>query len=358
MPAQHGAFHELQVADVDRITPEAVAITFAVPPPLREAYAYRAGQHLTLRTTLGGAEVRRSYSICTPPSSGQLRVAVKHLTDGVFSGHANSDLRVGDRVDVMLPAGRFGVRLDPGNAKHYAALVAGSGITPVLAILASVLETEPQSQFTLVYGNRDTASVMFLDELADLKDRYPQRFQLVHVLSREQQDVDLFNGRIDPAKLVTLLRTLLVPDTVDEWLLCGPYAMVEAARTTLAEHGVAADSVHLELFHVDGEQPRISRRRDTGEPASSRVTARLDGRSTTFAMPDEGSILDAVLAVRPDAPYACKGGVCGTCRARLVDGQVDMARNFALDRSEVDDGFVLACQSTPTTSTVTLDFDA
>jgi ring-1,2-phenylacetyl-CoA epoxidase subunit PaaE len=354
----HGAFHTLRVSDVERLTPDAVAVTFAVPDELREAYTYDAGQHLTLRTTIDGEEVRRSYSICSPPSAGRLRVAVKLLEGGAFSGHANTGLAVGDELDVMVPAGRFGVDLDPGHSKRYAAIVAGSGITPVMSVLGAVLETEPDSTFTLVYGNRDSGSVMFVEELEDLKDRYRTRLQLMHVLSREPQDAELLHGRIDDAKLQRLLDDVVRPDDVDEWLLCGPFAMVQQVHATLVARGVPKPQIHLELFHVDGEQPRMARRATAGESATTRVTVRLDGRSSTFAMPEEGSVLDATLAVRADAPFACKGGVCGTCRAKLVEGEVEMARNYALEPEEIEAGFVLACQSVPTTPTLVLDFDA
>jgi ring-1,2-phenylacetyl-CoA epoxidase subunit PaaE len=354
----HGVFHTLRVADVERLTPEAVAVTFAVPGELADAYAFTAGQHLTLRTTIDGEEVRRSYSICSPPSAGRLRVAVKLLEGGAFSGHANAGLQVGDELDVMRPAGRFGVPLDPAQAKRYAAIVAGSGITPVMSLLGAVLETEPGSTFTLVYGNRDSGSVMFVEELEDLKDRYPTRLQLMHVLSREPQDAELLHGRIDDAKLARLLDEVVRPEDVDEWLLCGPFAMVQQVHATLVARGVPKPRIHLELFHVDGEQPRIARRATAGETGTARVTVRLDGRTSTFPMPDEGSVLDATLAVRADAPFACKGGVCGTCRAKVVEGHVEMARNYALEPAEVEAGFVLACQSVPTTPTLVLDFDA
>jgi ring-1,2-phenylacetyl-CoA epoxidase subunit PaaE len=356
----HGAFAPLRVAEVEHLTADAVALTFEVPPELREQYAFAPGQHLTLRATIDGQELRRSYSICSPPSSGKLRIAVKRLEGGVFSGHALSHVEVGDVLEVMRPAGRFGVRLDPTHTKHYAAVVAGSGITPVLSILAAVLETEPASRFTLVYGNRDAGSVMFLEELADLKDRWPDRLQLVHVLSREARDAELLSGRIDDAKLDRLLDTLVPPDAVDEWLLCGPFELVEQVRERLLARGVGPRQVHLELFHVEGEPVPIRPRSPGGaaDADSAEVTVRLDGRTSTFRMPPEGSVLDATLTVRTDAPYACKGGVCGTCRAKLVDGKVEMARHYALDDDELDEGFVLACQSVPVTPKVTLDFDA
>jgi ring-1,2-phenylacetyl-CoA epoxidase subunit PaaE len=358
---EHGTFHPLRVTDVERLTPDAVALTFDVPADLREEYSFAPGQHLTLRAVLDGEEVRRSYSICSPPSSGRLRIAVKRLEGGLFSGHALEQVRPGDILDVLRPAGRFGVQLDPVNAKHYVAVVAGSGITPVLSILGAVLETEPASRFTLIYGNRDAGSVMFLEELADHKDRYPERLQLVHVLSREEREAELLSGRIDAAKLDRLLDTLVPPGEVDEWLLCGPFEMIEQVREQLLARGVTNRQVHLELFHVeDGPGPvrRPSPASGESDADAAEVTVRLDGRTTTFRMPPEGSVLDATLAVRTDAPYACKGGVCGTCRARLVEGEVTMARRYALDDDEVEDGFVLACQSVPVTPKVVLDFDA
>ncbi len=357
---RHGTFHPLRVSAVERLTDDAVAITFEVPDDLRDAYAFVAGQHLTVRTVVDGEEVRRNYSICAPATSGRLRIGVKRLAGGVFSGHATSALRVGDMVDVMTPTGRFFTALDPANAKHYCALAAGSGITPVLSIVSTVLEVEPRSTVTLVYGNRTTASVMFLEELADLKDRHPTRFRLVNVLSREPQEVELFSGRIDADKVRALLATLLPPGTVDEWFLCGPFAMVEQARPVLLESGVDPRNVHTELFHVEGEAPReVTVVDDERAEGSSTVTVTLDGRASTLQVPRTGvRVLDAVLGVRADAPYACKGGVCGTCRAKLVSGDVVMERNYALEPDEVEAGFVLACQSHPVTDEVVLDFDA
>jgi ring-1,2-phenylacetyl-CoA epoxidase subunit PaaE len=354
----HGAFHPLRIAAIDHLTNSSVRLTFDVPEELAADYRYAAGQHLTLRTTVEGEEVRRSYSICSAPSSGLLQVAVKSLEGGVFSTHAHTGLAVGDVLDVMTPAGRFGVSLDPAHAKRYVAIVAGSGITPVMSILPAVLETEPASDVVLVYGNRDSGSVMFAEELADLKDRYPARLQFVHVLSREPQDAELLTGRIDEAKLDRLLHAVIPVDTVDDWLLCGPFELVQQVRSTLVEKGVPNPAIHLELFHVDGEPPRLARPRGDVADAGCQVTVRLDGRTTTFSMPDEGSVLDATLAVRADAPYACKGGVCGTCRVKVVEGEVDMSRNFALEPEEVAEGFALACQSVPTSARLVVDFDA
>ncbi len=358
---RHAVFHPLRVASVEPLTDDAVAITFEVPDELREAYTFTQGQHLTVRTEIGGVEVRRNYSICAPATSGRLRVAVKRLEGGSFSAYAVSSLAPGDVLDVMTPTGRFSPRLDPAVPRSYGAIAAGSGITPVLSILATVLEVEPDSTFTLVYGNRTTRSVMFLDELADIKDRYPTRLRVVHVLSREPHEVELFSGRIDRDRLTRLMDTLIPPETVDEWFLCGPFTMVTEARDTLLDAGVEAGHVHLELFHVEGEAPRESTVGPVGdrEEGTSSVTVTLDGRASTFDMARAGErILDAALTIRADAPYACKGGVCGTCRARLVSGEVAMDRNFALEQDEMDAGFVLACQSRPVSDEVTLDFDA
>jgi ring-1,2-phenylacetyl-CoA epoxidase subunit PaaE len=357
---RHGTFHPLRVSHVEPLTDDAVAITFEVPGELRGDYAFAHGQHLTVRTDIGGDEVRRNYSICAPATTGRLRIGVKRLAGGTFSGHATNGLKVGDVVDVMTPTGRFTTALDPASAKHYCAVAAGSGITPVLSIVSTILEVEPHSSVTLLYGNRTTTSVMFLDELADLKDRYPERFRLVHVLSREPHEVELFSGRLDPAKLAALTDALVPVDTVDEWFLCGPFEMVDGARALLADRGVPATRVHTELFHVEGTAPRESTAvDDVRAEGSSTVTVTLDGRASTVQVARGGAkVLDAVLAVRRDAPFACKGGVCGTCRAKLVSGEVSMERNYALEPDEVDAGFVLACQSRPVSDEVVLDFDA
>jgi ring-1,2-phenylacetyl-CoA epoxidase subunit PaaE len=357
---RHAVFHRLRVSHVDSLTDDAVAVTFAVPDGLREEYRFQPGQHLTVRCTLDGAEVRRNYSICTSAVDGPLRVAVKRLPGGTFSRYALETLRPGDELEVMTPTGNFTVPLDPALARHYVAVAAGSGITPVLAILSTVLAVQPGSRCTLLYGNRTTASVMFLEELADLKDRYLDRFALVHVLSREPQEVGLCHGRLDGEKLRRMLDLLVPPSTVDDWLLCGPYQMVQAARGVLAETGVPAGRVHFELYHAEAEPPyRRSESRMDGSAGGSEVTVVLDGRATTFRLERDGErILDAALRLRGDAPYACKGGVCGTCRARLMAGEVRMARNFALAAEEVAAGVVLACQSHPASDRVVLDFDS
>jgi ring-1,2-phenylacetyl-CoA epoxidase subunit PaaE len=350
-------FHPLEVAAIDAITDDSVAITFAVPPELAAEYDFAAGQHLTVRRT--GDEVRRSYSICSPAGSGVLRIAVKRLPGGEFSTYAATGLKVGDTIDVMTPLGRFGTSLDPANAKHYAFIAAGSGITPVLSLVATTLAVEPQSRVTLLYGNRTVGSVMFADELADLKDVYAERLHLVHVLSRESTEVELFNGRIDSARLSRMIDAILPVKSVDEWFLCGPYALVVGAQELLLTQGVQRENVHAELFHVGDEVP-VARVEETAlDEDAAEVTVILDGRTSSFPLGEHAkAVLDATLAVRADAPFACKGGVCGTCRAKVVEGSVRMDTNWALEPDEIRAGYVLTCQSHPTSSKVTLDYDA
>ncbi|WP_051695436.1 2Fe-2S iron-sulfur cluster-binding protein [Streptomyces sp. NRRL S-244] len=360
-PARHGAFHPLTVAAVDRLTDDSVALTLRVPEELRGEYLHAPGQHLTLRRrTPEGTEVRRTYSICSPapapagPGPAALRVGVRLVEGGEFSTFAHKEIAAGDVLDVMVPAGRF--VLEPAAAPaagHYAAIVGGSGITPVLSIAASLLAARPDARFCLVRSDRTAASTMFLDEVADLKDRFPDRFQLVTVLSREEQEAGLPSGRLDEERLKALLPALLPVAEVTGWFLCGPYGLVMGAERALGTLGVARTRIHEEIFHVE----------DTAAPAPAaapshvRVTARLDGRSGTWPVQDGESLLDAVLRNRADAPYACKGGVCGTCRAFLVTGEVRMDRNFALESEETEAGFVLACQSHAVTEEVEIDFD-
>jgi ring-1,2-phenylacetyl-CoA epoxidase subunit PaaE len=360
VPTSHSVFHPLTIAAIDPVTDDSVAIMFEVPEQLRADYAFTQGQHLTIRTELAGDDVRRNYSICAPVSSGQLRVAVKRLPGGAFSEHALDVLQPGDVLDVMTPSGRFFTELDPRNTKHYVCVAAGSGITPVLSIVATTLETEPHSQVTLVYANRTHKSVMFLEEVEDLKDSYPDRFQLIHVLSREPQEVELFSGRLDADRMARLLESLLPPDTVDEWFLCGPFDMVSDLRKLLISEGVAKKAVHAEVFHVESAGAvRRTPVQSAGPAEGAEVTITLDGRTSSFRLASDGPVvLDAALAVRSDAPFACKGGVCGTCRAKVVEGSVEMDTNWALEPDEVERGYVLTCQSHPTSDKVVLDYDA
>ncbi|MEV5735692.1 2Fe-2S iron-sulfur cluster-binding protein [Streptomyces sp. NPDC052292] len=350
-------FHPLQVAAVDRLTDDSVALTLTVPPELREEYRHAPGQHLALRRRADGTEIRRTYSICSPapdpagegPST--LRVGVRLVEGGAFSTYALKEIGVGDELEVMTPAGRFTLEPAPG---LYAAVVGGSGITPVLSIVATLLAREPEARFCLIRGDRTAASTMFLEEVADLKDRYPQRLQLVTALSREEQQAGLPSGRLDRERLTGLLPALLPVQRVAGWFLCGPYGLVDGAERALRELGVDRSLIHQEIFHVDGGPVPSAA---APAPAHSTVTARLDGRGGTWPVQDGESLLDTVLRNRPDAPYACKGGVCGTCRAFLVTGEVRMDRNFALETEETEAGYVLACQSHPLTEKVELDFD-
>ncbi|MET1072296.1 MAG: 1,2-phenylacetyl-CoA epoxidase subunit PaaE [Umezawaea sp.] len=341
-------FHALTVADVDRLCDDAVAVTFAVPPELAEEFAFSAGQYLTIKR----GDERRSYSICAAAGTAP-RIGVRRVEGGLFSSHLVDELRAGDVLEVLPPQGTF----TPAGGAHHAFVVAGSGITPALSIAATVLAAG--ARVTLLYGNRRTDTVMFAEELADLKDRYRSRLQLIHVLSREPRDVELFTGRLDADKLRALFAIVVPAADVDQWWLCGPYAMVQDARTVLVERGVDRDRVHHELFYVDEPPPAPRRAEDTAVlESAAEVTVVLDGRETTLPVPADTAILDAAQRVRSDLPFACKGGVCGTCRALVVDGEVEMRRNYALEPKEVAAGFVLTCQATPTTTRVTVDFDA
>ncbi|MEV6942402.1 2Fe-2S iron-sulfur cluster-binding protein [Streptomyces sp. NPDC051172] len=349
-------FHTLRVAAVDRLTDDSVALTLKVPEELLEEYRHAPGQHLALRRQADGEEIRRTYSICSPAPAPDaagpdtLRVGVRLVEGGAFSTYALKEINVGDELEVMTPAGRFTLDPAPG---LYAAIVGGSGITPVLSIVSTLLAREPEARFCLIRSDRTAASTMFLDEVADLKDRYPGRLQLVTVLSREEQQAGLPSGRLDQERLTELLPALLPVGQVAGWFLCGPFGLVQGAERALRGLGVTRTRIHEEIFHVDAAAPAPA----ATVPAHSTVTARLDGRGGTWPVQDGESLLETVLRNRPDAPYACKGGVCGTCRAFLVTGEVRMDRNFALEPEETEAGYVLACQSHPVTEKVELDFD-
>lgn len=342
-------FQPLRVSTIERLCEDAVAVTFAVPAEVAEDYQFAPGQSLTLRR---GAE-RRSYSICAAPGA-PLRIAVREVADGLFSRWLVREVRPGDEVDVAPPTGTFSPRDTSG---HHVLVAAGSGITPVLSIAHAVL-ADPAGSVTLLYGNRRTDTVMFADELADLKDTHTARLELVHVLSREAREVELHTGRLDPVKLRQLLATVLDAASVDHWWLCGPYEMVVGIRQVLTAAGVPAERVHTELFYVEDVPPEPARH-DDPVPAgpTSTVTVVLDGRSSELALPRDVPVLDAAQRHRPDLPFACKGGVCGTCRARVVSGEVHMRRNFALEQAELDAGFALTCQALPLTETLTINYD-
>jgi ring-1,2-phenylacetyl-CoA epoxidase subunit PaaE len=346
-------FHTLTVADVERLCDDAVAVTFDVPEEVAEQYDFLPGQSLTLRRFVDGRDERRSYSICAVVGS-KPRIGVREVPGGVFSPWLVREVRPGDQVEVLPPSGDF--TPDPAPARHVL-LAAGSGITPVMSILSSVLRDQAASALVL-YGNRRTGTVMFADELADLKDRYTTRMQLVHVLSREPREAELFTGRLDAGKLRTLLPMLLEVPEVDHWWLCGPFGMITDARAVLEELGVPRERVHFELFYVEDTPPEQVEHAEPGtEGPSAEVTVRLDGRTTTAVVPRDVTILEGAQRVRPDLPFACKGGVCGTCRAKVIRGEVHMRRNFALEDAEVEAGFVVTCQTVPTSDSVEVDFD-
>ncbi len=345
-------FHRLRVAGVERLCADAVAVTFEVPDELAPAFAFRPGQYLTLRQFVGGAEERRSYSICAP-AGAPLRVGVRRVDSGLFSAWLVDRLVPGDEVEAAPPAGSFTPELTPGT--HHGLIAAGSGITPVLSIAASVL-AHPDTRVTLLYGNRRTDTVMFTEELADLKNSHGPRVQLVHVLSREPTEAELFTGRLDATKLALLLGALVDVEDVDQWWLCGPLGMTTAAEAVLAGLGVERSRIHRELFYV-GEPPPEPVRAEHEAVDGSAVTVILNGRATTLLLPRTVSVLDGAQRVRGDLPFACKGGVCGTCRAKVTDGEIIMQRNFALEDDEVAAGFVLTCQARVVSDAVTVDFD-
>jgi len=352
-------FQRLTVASVRPETRDAVVVTFDVPPEHREAYRYEAGQHLTIRADIDGEDVRRSYSICSAAQDETLRVAIKRIDDGLFSSWAFEHLKPGVALDVMAPAGHFNVPLVPEARRHHVAFAAGSGITPILSLIKTTLKAEAHSRFTLIYGNRASSSVIFKDELADLKDRYMGRFNLVFILSREHQDVDLFNGRIDAAKCDALLKQWVNPEDIDVAYICGPQLMMEQVRDSLIGNGVAKSSIKLELFGtaMNGAARKPRTATINGE-AGCEVTVIHDGRSQQFSVRKNGpSLLDAALAHGIELPYACKGGVCGTCRCKRVHGEVDLDNQFALEDYELARGFILSCQSFPVSDRLTLDFD-
>lgn len=352
-------FHSLAVAQVQRETRDAIAVTFTVPEALRAQFRYTQGQHLTLRADIDGEEVRRSYSICSAVQDDRLRIAIKRVPGGRFSGWANEHLAPGQQLDVMPPSGHFNLPLDPAQARHYVAFAAGSGITPILSIIKTTLLSEPRSRFTLFYGNRASGTVLFKEELEDLKDRFMERFNLCFILSREQQDIELFNGRIDAAKVEALLTQWIDPADIDAAFICGPHAMMEAVHSALRAHGIAPERIRRELF-ATSIPAATTPRHDHEAPGQHdcEVTVIQDGRVHSFSLEkNRDSLLDAALAQGVELPYSCKGGVCSTCRCKLVEGEVDMDVNFALEDYEVARGFILTCQSFPVSDRLVLDFD-
>ena len=352
-------FHRLSIARVERETRDAIAITFAVPAALAPQFRFAQGQHLTLRADIGGEDVRRSYSICSAVQDGALRIAVKKSPGGVFSTWANEALKAGDTIDVMPPLGHFNVPLDASAARHYLGVAAGSGITPLLSIVKTTLAAEPLSRFTLVYGNRASGTVMFKEELAALKDVYMGRFNLVHVLSREAQDIELMHGRIDRAKADALLAHWVPLADIDTAFVCGPEGMMEAVIAALRARGFPDAKIKVERFAASiPRHTHVAHAAPTPGHTECEVTVTIDGATRTFTLEKtRENILEAGLRNGVELPYSCKGGVCSTCRCRLTEGEVDMDVNFALEDYEVARGFILSCQSYPVTDRVAITFD-
>src|SRR5262245_8475500 len=352
-------FYEVKVASVRPETRDAIAVTFAVPEALADQFSYTQGQHLTLRTHINGEDIRRSYSICSAVQDNQLRIAIKRVPGGLFSNWANDFLKPGSSMELMSPSGHFNAPLSPENRKHYVAFAAGSGITPVFSIIKTTLIAEPQSQVTLVYGNRSSSSVIFREELVDLKDIYRERLNLVFIMSREQQDIDLFNGRIDRARCDALLEKWIDPVSIDMAFLCGPLGMMEDVSASLQAHGLNQTQIKMELFATSlAHGPRPTPVHQVIGHNECRVTVIQDGRTRQFTMEkNKESILEAGLAQGIELSYSCKGGVCSTCRGKVITGEVDMDANFALEDYEIARGFRLLCQSYPVTDQLVIDFD-
>ena len=358
-------FHPLKVLAVRPDTEEAMVVTFDVPPELEQDFRFRQGQYLTLRQRIDGEDVRRSYSICAGLDDGELRVGVRRVQGGRFSNWLAEHLRAGDTIDVMPPQGRFFVPLDPAQARHYLGVAGGSGITPVLSIMKTVLAREPGSRFTLVYGNRRSASTMFKEELEDLKNRYVTRLALHHVFSEERVDSPLNQGILDRAKLAEFLDGLIGVERIDHAFICGPFMMNDEAEAALLAAGLPHERIHVERFGVpvpagsglvEGVVPPQAT--EPGDAAQCRMTVIRDGITHEIDYRErDGNLLDAAAHAGLDVPYSCKSGVCGTCRAHLSHGEVRMARNFALEPSDLEAGFVLTCQSHPLTGSVVIDYD-
>jgi len=351
-------FHRLAVNDLRRETPDAISLTFTIPSELRSDYRFAPGQYLTLRTTMDGEEVRRSYSICSGPDDGELRIAVKKVDGGAFSNWAADELKQGDQLDVMTPTGRFGAVPAAESPRTYVGFAAGSGITPILSIVKGVLAREPDSRFFLFYGNRSTDGMLFREALEELKDRFMQRLSIFHVISGEEQDIPILHGRLDGEKVRVLLRSLVPAESVDHVFICGPAGMSEDVEVTCHELGIAAERVHVERFVSEfGGKPRPRAVVEPGAPPKAVASLVIDGKRREVPVAEGESILDAALRAGMDLPFACKGGMCSTCRAKLVEGQAEMELNYSLEPWELKAGFILTCQARPCSDKVTVDYD-
>ena len=353
-------FYPLRVREIVPETAEANSIRFDVPPELRETFAFRAGQHLTLKTQIGGEEVRRNYSLCTAPDQQDWLVTVKRIAGGLFSNWVGDNLKAGDTVEVMPPHGSFTTDFDPAARRHYVGIAGGSGITPVMSLIRTALKTEPDSRFTLLYGNRDSVSIIFLEALAELKDRYLDRFQLFHFLAEEEGDVALFNGMLDRGRVSEAVEHLVGdPQTVDGWFICGPGPMMDAAESELLDRGIDKDRIHIERFTADRPSAALAQEMAELQTRAAGVTmaVTLDGRTRRVPFTQE-NILDSARDAGLPAPFACKAGVCATCRAKLTSGRVEMAARYGLTDEEIEAGYILTCQSVPATEDVAVDYDA
>lgn len=347
-------FHRLNIAAISRETPDAVAITLQVPEELRAHYRYVPGQHLTLKAQVNGEELRRCYSICSAPQQGVLQIGVKAIPQGRFSTFVNQYLQEGDALEVMIPQGSFGYQPQPDRTGQYLAIAAGSGITPLLSIISETLYQEPDSRFTLIYGNRTSRSVMFKEMLCDLKNRYPQRFQAFYLFSQENIDSPLLNGRIDREHLENLGKTLLHYPAFERAFICGPESMMDDAQIVLQQMGMPAERIYCERFNSTA----ASRPVDPSGRNAAQLEILLDGRQLHIEMKaEDNSILDAALRQGADLPYACKGGVCATCKCKVVSGEVEMGVNYSLEADQLAAGYILSCQSWPKSNDVVLDFD-
>lgn len=353
-------FHKLRVAEVKRETPDAVSVRFDLPPHLREAFAFKAGQHLTFRREFAGEELRRNYSVCVGPHEGVLKIGVKQIAGGAFSSWINNDLKPGDELEVMVPHGSFCWNFDAQMRREYVGFAGGSGITPILSLMKTALATEPRSRFTLLYGNRTSPGVMFLDEIAALKDRYIDRLSVFHFLEDEEEEIALFNGRLDRAKADEILNTLVQPAHVDAFFICGPGPMMDAIETALNVNGVENSRILIERFTTGplSAAQAAAARAAVEKAAGLRMSVTLNGRRVNVTFdPEKQSILDNVRAAGLPAPFACKGGVCATCRAKVTSGEVSMKVNYGLSAEELAEGYVLTCQATPLSDGVALSYD-
>jgi len=358
MSAIHPRFHRLAVDDLRRETPDAVSMTFAIPEGLAGDYSFSPGQYLTLRTTMDGEEVRRSYSICSGPGDGELRIAVKKVDGGAFSSWAIEELKSGDELDVMTPTGRFGVAPAPEEARTYVGFAAGSGITPILSIIKGVLAGEPKSRFFLFYGNRATSSMLFREALEELKDRFIDRFSVFHVISGEEQDIPILQGRLDGDKVRVLLRAMVPAESVDHIFVCGPTGMSDDIEATCRGIGIAPERIHVERFVSEfGGKPRPKAVIPASAPPKAFASLVIDGKRRDVPVAEGEAILDAALRAGIDLPFACKGGMCSTCRAKLVEGKAEMELNYSLEPWELKAGYVLTCQAKPVSEKVVVDYD-